>query len=152
MGAVFFYHLTRNPLAATLATLAEKSLAAGWRVEVRGRSEEMLRGLDAALWTREGFLPHGLAGGPHDADQPILLTTAPGGNGAACVMSVGGAEIAPDELAGLSRACILFDGHDPEAVQQARGQWTALTAAGIEAQYWSEESGRWEKKAESRKG
>ena len=31
----------------------------------------------------------------------------------------------------------------------ARGQWKALTGAGCAAEYWSEESGRWEKKAES---
>ncbi|MCW8843703.1 MAG: DNA polymerase III subunit chi, partial [Rhodobacteraceae bacterium] len=29
-----------------------------------------------------------------------------------------------------------------------RGQWKSLTDAGCAAQYWSEESGRWEKKAE----
>ena len=35
------------------------------------------------------------------------------------------------------------------ALDAARGQWRALTGAGCKAQYWSEESGRWEKKAES---
>ncbi|PTQ75240.1 DNA polymerase III subunit chi [Celeribacter persicus] len=152
MGAVYFYHLTRAPLAETLATLSEKSLSAGWRVEVRGRSDEMLRALDQALWLREGFLPHGMAGGPHDADQPVLLTTGAGGNSPACVMSVGGADLSAGEIAALDRACILFDGHDAEAVQHARVQWKTLTDAGTEAQYWSEESGRWEKKAESKKG
>ncbi|TNE69151.1 DNA polymerase III subunit chi [Celeribacter ethanolicus] len=152
MGAVYFYHLTRAPLIETLATLAEKSISAGWRVEVRGRSEEMLRGLDQALWLREGFLPHGMAGGPHDADQPVLLTTGTGGNKAACVMSVGGADLSAEEIAALDRACILFDGYDEAAVQHARVQWKTLTGAGAEAQYWSEESGRWEKKAESKKG
>ncbi len=152
MGAVYFYHLTRAPLVETLGALAEKSLSAGWRVEVRGRSIEQLRALDQALWLREGFLPHGLAGGPHDADQPILLSATPGGNAASCVMSVGGAEVSAEEIAALDRACILFDGHDMEAVQHARHQWKSLTSAGAEAQYWSEESGRWEKKAESKAG
>ena len=40
------------------------------------------------------------------------------------------------------------DGNDPAALDIARGQWKALTDAGCAAQYWSEESGRWEKKAE----
>lgn len=154
MGAVYFYHLTRAPLAETLGTLAEKSLSAGWRVEVRGRAEEMLRGLDQALWLREGFLPHGMAGGPHDADQPILMTTdagGAGGNQATCLMSVGGAELSVEEIQASERACILFDGYDEAAVQHARVQWKSLTDAGAEAQYWSEESGRWEKKAESKK-
>ncbi|SFI71170.1 DNA polymerase III subunit chi [Celeribacter neptunius] len=152
MGAVYFYHLTRAPLAETLGTLAEKSLSAGWRVEVRGRSDEMLRALDQALWLREGFLPHGMAGGPHDADQPILMTAGVGGNAASCIMSVGGAELTVAEIQAADRACILFDGYDEAAVQHARVQWKSLTDGGAEAQYWSEESGRWEKKAESKKG
>lgn len=64
-------------------------------------------------------------------------------------MSVGGAEVSADEVARADRVCILFDGHDFDAVQQARVQWKSLTGAGAQAQYWSEESGRWEKKAES---
>ncbi|MEM7720517.1 MAG: DNA polymerase III subunit chi, partial [Pseudomonadota bacterium] len=31
----------------------------------------------------------------------------------------------------------------------ARTQWRSLTEAGITAQYWAEEAGRWVKKAES---
>ena len=31
MGAAYFYHLTRQPLEATLPMLLEKSLGAGWR-------------------------------------------------------------------------------------------------------------------------
>lgn len=149
MGAAFFYHLTRGSLADTLGLLAEKSLSAGWRVEVRGCSEGLLTALDRALWQREGFLPHGQAGGAHDARQPILLTTAPGANAAECVMCVEGAEVSAEEIAAHARVCILFDGHDPAAVEAARGQWKALTGAGAAAQYWSEESGRWEMKAES---
>ena len=39
-----------------------------------------------------------------------------------------------------------------ETVEAARGQWKALTGAGLSAQYWSEESGRWQKKAEAGAG
>lgn len=150
-GTVMFYHLTRRPLEATLPMLLEKSLAAGWTVVVRGTSAERLAWLDEKLWLgrEDGFLPHGLAGGPHDADQPVLLTTAPEfANAARCLMCIDGAEVAPDEARMLERVCILFDGHDADALTHARAQWSALTAAGIAAQYWSEESGRWEKKAE----
>lgn len=153
MGEVFFYHLTRAPLEVTLRILLEKSLAAGWRVAVRGRSDEMLERLDAQLWLgpEDGFLPHGRAGGPHDAAQPVLLTTArTAANGASCVVSVGGAAIDAEEAAALARAMVLFDGHDPGAVQDARAQWKALAGAGAKAKYWSEDSGRWQMKAESR--
>lgn len=152
MGAAFFYHLTRKPLVETLAMLLEKSTAAGWRVAVRGVEPQGLAALDQALWLGpdDRFLPHGLAGGPHDAQQPILLTTEAGAaNDPACVMSVHGADVSPEEIATLERVCILFDGNDPEALDHARGQWKALKAAGASAQYWSEESGRWEKKAET---
>ncbi|SEL31637.1 DNA polymerase III subunit chi [Pacificibacter marinus] len=148
MGAAFFYHLTRNPLEVTLATLVEKSLGAGWRVEVRGRDDAQLKTLDAALWRRAGFLPHGIAGGAHDNAQPVLLTTGMGGNDATCIMCVGGADVTPDQISAADRVCILFDGHDSAGLEHARGQWKSLTDAGTEAQYWSEESGKWQMKAQ----
>ena len=152
MGAAYFYHLTQRPLVETLSMLAEKSLANGWRVAIRGSDEQGLAALDRALWTysEESFLPHGMAGGAHDADQPILLTTsAEAPNRPDCVMSVQGAEVSAAEVAALQRVCVLFDGHDPMALDQARGQGKRLTGEGAVAQYGSEESGRWEKKAES---
>lgn len=151
MGAAFFYHLTRRPLEATLPVLLDKARGAGWRVAVRGVDEGRLDWLDEKLWQgpEDGFLPHGRAGGPHDALQPILLTSGMAANDAQCLMCVDGASAEADEVQGLKRVCILFDGNDPQAVDAARGQWKALTTAGCEAQYWSEESGRWEKKAES---
>ena len=152
MGAAYFYHLTRRTLEATLPPLLEKALSAGWRVAVRGVDAERLDRLDAQLWLgpEDGFLPHGRAGGPHDADQPVLLTTeAACPNGATCVMAVDGAEGTAAEVQALARACILFDGNDAAALQAARAQWKALAGAGCAAQYWSEESGKWEKKAEA---
>ena len=151
MGAAYFYHLTRRPLEETLVMLLTKSLAAGWRVAVRGRDAGQLDWLDQKLWLigDESFLPHGRAGGAHDALQPVLLTDGAAANSAQCLMSIGGAEIDPAEISGLERVCVLFDGNDPGAVQQARDQWKALTDNGVSAQYWSEESGRWEKKAET---
>lgn len=152
MGAVYFYHLTRRPLEETLAVLLGKSLAAGWRVAVRGPDLGRLDWLDQKLWLgpEEGFLPHGLAGGPHDSDQPILLTSGfEAANDPACLMAIDGADVRADETEALERVCILFDGHNPDAVQAARVQWKGLTEAGCAAQYWSEESGSWQKKAES---
>ncbi|MEM6325212.1 MAG: DNA polymerase III subunit chi [Pseudomonadota bacterium] len=151
MGAAYFYHLTQAPLEATLPMLLNKALAAGWRVCVRGVATERLAWLDDALWLgpKEAFLPHGLAGGPHDADQPVLLTTQEARpNQAQCVMSVDGAAVSPEEVALLERVCVLFDGNDGVALETARGQWRFLTEAGCAAQYWSQETGRWEMKAQ----
>ncbi|MGR3525970.1 MAG: DNA polymerase III subunit chi [Paracoccaceae bacterium] len=151
MGAAYFYHLTRNPLEVTLPQLLGRAMQAGWRVAVRGRDPARMDWLDRQLWmgASDGFLPHGLAGGAHDAAQPVLLTTgAEAANDPACLMTVHGAEVGADEVQRLERVCVIFDGNDPTAVQIARAQWKALTDAGCAAQYWSEESGRWEMKAE----
>lgn len=152
MGAAYFYHLTRRPLAETLMMLLGKSLENGWRVAIRGTDRAGLEALDQALWLgpEEGFLPHGLAGGAYDADQPVLLTEQmEAANAPHCVMSVAGAEVTAAEVAALDRVCVLFDGNDEQALGRARAQWKALKEAGASAQYWSEESGRWEKKAET---
>ena len=151
MGAVYFYHLTRTPVEVTLPMLLGKALDAGWRVAVRGRDQGRLEWLDEKLWLgpEEAFVPHGLSMRPHAADQPVLLTLGEAPNDPRCVMSIDGAGVAAEEVTALERVCILFDGNDPAAVDHARGQWKALTGAGCAAQYWSEESGRWEKKAEA---
>ncbi|WP_108816030.1 DNA polymerase III subunit chi [Loktanella sp. Alg231-35] len=149
MGAAFFYHLTESPLEATLPMLIGKAQGAGWRVLVRGTDAALLKRLDDVLWQGpdDGFVPHGLAGGAHDADQPVLLGNVPS-DGFACVISVAGADVTADEVTATERTCILFDGHDGAALDHARGQWKTLTDAGCAAQYWAQEDGRWVKKAE----
>ena len=152
MGAAYFYHLTREPLDTALPQLLSRALAAGWRVVVKGPDAARMDWLDEKLWLgpEDDFMPHGRSGGPHDADQPVLLTTGEGAaNDPVCVMTVDGAGIDAEDVQRLERVCVLFDGNDPEAVDVARAQWKALTGAGCSAQYWSEESGRWEKKAEA---
>ena len=148
MAEVFFYPLTRQPLEQTLPQLLGLARKAGWRVTVRGVSPERLDWLDGKLWEGDGFLPHGLAGGPHDADQPILLTQDKAGNAPDCLISVDGAALDPDEVTTLKRAMVLFDGNDGEAVAHARTQWKAVTSADLPAKYWSQESGNWQMKAE----
>jgi DNA polymerase-3 subunit chi len=151
MGAVYFYHLTRNPIDVTLPMLLGKAAQAGWRVLVRGSNQTALEQLDKTLWAgpADSFLAHGMAGGAHDGDQRILLSTAMDTpNAAQCIMAVHGADLTVEEIAAKDRCCILFDGNDGDALARARTQWKELTDAGAAAQYWSEEGGRWEKKAE----
>ena len=150
MGVVMFYHLTRSAPEETLSGLLPRALAQGWRVMVRGTERAALERLDTRLWVDEGqpFLPHGLDGGPHDADQPVLLGTGSIANAAQGLFLIDGAETSVDEAQGLERVWILFDGADGAQLAAARSKWKALTEAGLPAQYWSEESGRWEKKAE----
>lgn len=131
--------------------LLGRAQQAGWRTLVRGTAPERMAWLDEKLWTGDremGFLPHGVAGGPHDALQPVLLSAQ--GDipaGFSCVMSVDGAAVTAQEVTDLDRVCILFDGNDPDALDVARSQWKTLKDAGATAEYWSEESGTWEMKA-----
>lgn len=148
MGSALFYHLTRSTPGQLLPMLIGKSLQAGWRVELRGRDRVRQAALDEMLWLGDGFLPHGLAGGAHDVRQPVLLTVEgqPATNAPSCLIAVAGADVSGDECARLERACILFDGNDPEAVDHARAQWRVLKSAAVTAEYWSEADGRWTRK------
>ena len=150
MGVVMFYHLTRSAPEETLAMLLPRALSQGWQVMVRGTDRAALERLDARLWLDEAnpFLPHGLEGGPHDARQPILLGQGAITNAAKGLFLIDGAETTPEEARPLERVWLLFDGGDGAQLAAARQKWKALTDAGLPAQYWSEESGRWEKKAE----
>lgn len=153
MTEVFFYHLTARPLEAALEPLLFRCLERDWKVLVRGRDRSRLEWLDEHLWvaTGEAFLPHGLAGGPHDHLQPVLLAEGEKGHpaGADVLVSIDGAPLTAGELAEAVRGMVLFDGNDPQAVEQARSQWKTLAAAGLKLVYWAEEGGRWIRKAES---
>jgi len=149
MSRILFYHLTEGSVEDTLAQLLPMAVSRGMRVDLRGRDAERLAVLDERLWggAEEGFLPHGLAGGPHDDRQPVLLTTAvtlrPG---VSALMSIDAAEVDPGEVAGLERVWILFDGSDETAVSAARAQWRQLSAAGVVLDYWTQQDGRWQRR------
>ena len=150
MAEIWFYHLQSRPLEQVLPTLLERSLARGWKVVVECSSRERLAALDDRLWTYadESFLPHGTAGEPDAAGNPIVLTTDAGNPNAAQVrFCVDGVRI-PDALDDYERVILMFDGDDPEALASAREDWKKLRARGLAATYWQQdETGRWEKKA-----
>ena len=151
MAAVaMFYHLTRAGLDDTVTMIVTRAMAQGWRVMLRSIDLGLLQHLDDKLWlgAEDSFLPHGLEGGASDADQPVLLGQGPIANGARGLVLLAGAGVARDELDGLERVWLLFDGADEGAVQAARGQWTLLTGWGLAAQYWSDEGGPWVKKSD----
>jgi len=151
VAEVFFYHLTSSTLGETLSQLLERTLQNNWRVLVRTGDENQLARLDTQLWGGNSpqFLPHGISGGTHDADQPILLTsTSDNTNGAKALMLVHGAKTTVDEVAQFERVSLVFNGNEEQAVQAARADWKTLTDAGVAAKYWSQASGRWEMKAE----
>lgn len=145
MAELWFYHLERSELERALPPLLEKCLQRGWRALVRGRTAERLAQLDNAIWSfrDDSFVPHGMEG---DAmRQPVWLTVETGNpNAAQALFLVENAE--PGDLAPFERACLLFDGNDPIALDSARSRWKEAKAAGITASYWKESAqGRWEK-------
>jgi DNA polymerase-3 subunit chi len=149
-ATVMFYHLTQKGLEDTLMPTLSKALERGWRVMIRAPDAGLLEHLDTRLWQgpEDGFLAHGLQGGPHDALQPVLLGSGPITNAAQCMFLLAGAELAQAEAADLERVWLIFDGADAAAVQAARVQWTRVTGWGLAAQYWSDETGTWVKKTE----
>jgi DNA polymerase-3 subunit chi len=145
---VWFYHLERTGLDQALPELLEKTLARGWKAIVRTTAAERVDHLDGWLWSYrdESFLPHGPAGEPGEARQPILLTTGQGNpNGADALFLIDGA--ATGELSGYARCVVLFDGADPGRVAAARAQWKEVRAKGFAVSYWKQQARGWEKQA-----
>lgn len=150
MTDVLFYHLENQPLERVIPVLLEKTLERGWKAVIETGSRERAEALDAALWTYrdESFLPHGVAGQPTDALQPVLITADnDNGNGANVRFFVD--RTVPRDTAGYDRIVYLFSGHDPDAVAEARVAWKALSGmAGNAVTYWQQDgNGRWVKKA-----
>lgn len=153
MGELRFYHLTEVPLERALPVMLERTLERDQKAVVRGGHAERLGFLNGLLWTYDdaGFLPHGMDGDADAAEHPVWLTTAADiPNGAKTLFLVDGANVSAEEINNMDVTALLFDGHDPAAVEAARGQWKALTEGGQKAVYWAQEDGgRWIKKAES---
>jgi DNA polymerase III subunit chi len=148
MPDILFYHLKGQRLEAALPLLLEKTLQRGWKAVVQAGSEERLKALDEALWTyrEESFLPHGRVVDGTPETQPILLSVEETrANGAEALFLVDRAPL-PTHY-DLERIILMFDGDDPDAVQEARGAWKTVTALGHPATYWQQEDGRWVKKA-----
>jgi len=146
---VLFYHLQGQSIDRVLPTLLEKSLERGWRIVVQAASDERVDALDAHLWTYrdDTFLPHGTDRESEAAAQPVVLTVNDHNPNAAQVrFLIDGAPL-PENPSTYQRIVLIFDGEDPAAVLQAREQWSAVKAAGLDLTYWQPDAdGRWQRK------
>ena len=116
MAELWFYHLEKSDLERALPPLLEKCLQRGWRALVRAGSPERVDQLDSAIWTfrEDSFVPHGREGDP--AKQPVWLTVEAGNpNDAQALFLVDDAE--PGDISAFERACLIFDGRDPAALE-----------------------------------
>jgi DNA polymerase-3 subunit chi len=150
MSEIVFYHLTELRLEQALPDLLEKCLARDWNVVVQTGTEERRDQLDDHLWTykESSFLPHAceesVMGNP--SNQPIWLTSLTENPNNAAVRFIVAGAVAPD-LSSYERGIYMFDGHDEEAVLDARERWKIEKAAGHDLAYWQQQDGRWVKKA-----
>lgn len=144
---IWFYHLERTSLDRVLPGLLEKSLANGWRANVRIGNEDRLKALDDLLWTyrQDSFLPHGSRADGFEVDQPIYLTCADDNpNQADVLFLVDGAPMSDPQL--FKRCITIFDARDSEAVEDARRAWKQAKADGYEVTYWQQTAkGGWQK-------
>ena len=138
---VDFYQLSRDPAELVLPKLAQGTLAAGERMLVVSEDADQLGRIGEALWTRipETFLANGIAGGEHDARQPILLASAAEpANGARYLALADGVW---RDMDGAERVFLLFP---PDRIDDARGAWRMLgTREGVERKYWRQEGSKW---------
>ena len=140
-----FYQLGGSPPEQVIASIAEKILAQDGRLLVVAADEGALARLDRQLWDRgpASFLPHGIAGGPDDARQPVLLATSADAPNLARNVLIADGEWREAALA-YDRAFYLFD---EGTLEGARLAWKLLAGRdGVERNYWALEDGRWTKK------
>lgn len=151
---IWFYHLERTSVEETLPPLLEKCVERGWRAIVRSTSPARLDAVDAGLWTYKpaSWLPHGKSTGDvdEDAHQPILLVHPPEAGSdmvleAPALFLLDGATW--DNVTGMSRIFVIFDGRDDDAVTRARSDWRTAKEAGFVPAYWQQsEDGKWSRK------
>ncbi|MEX0582511.1 MAG: DNA polymerase III subunit chi, partial [Sneathiella sp.] len=133
-----------------LPRLLEKVRERGFRVLVRGLSDDRIDLLDESLWTfrADSFLPHARAGDTIDAtEQPVLLTTTAEGNanGAPVLVLIEDAPAA--DIKSFERCLYMFDGNDDLALQAARNRWKALKDNDISVSYFQQTDEGWKKMA-----
>ena len=145
MARVDFYRLTRDPVERVLPALATRILANGDRLLVVAAPAMQRQAIDEALWTLQpaSFLPHGAAGSPDEAIEPILIagTIDPTpANGARLVALADGEW--RDEALGFDRVFLLFDN---SRIDDARALWRTLAAReDVDNRFWKQdENGRW---------
>jgi DNA polymerase-3 subunit chi len=67
-------------------------------------------------------------------------------NGATVRFLIDGAPV-PKDAGAYERIVLVFDGEDPDSLDEARTRWTEAKQNGFEVTYWQfDEQGRWQRK------
>ena len=145
MARVDFYRLTRDPVERVLPALASRILGNGDRLLIVAGPAMQRQAIDEALWTIQpaSFLPHGAAGSPDEAIEPILIagTLDPAPANGARLVALADGEWRDDAL-GFDRVFLLFDN---SRIDDARALWRSLAARDdVDNRFWKQdEGGRW---------
>ncbi|MCK5374668.1 MAG: DNA polymerase III subunit chi [Alphaproteobacteria bacterium] len=151
MTEIRFYHLQTRTQDQTLPVLLSKAYEQGKRIIVKMRNKQEVTALDKQLWVfnPNSFLPHGSAGTTKEKEaslQPIWLTDIDENPNNADVLMVGHG-VSSEMYDDFSLCCKIFDGHDSEAVAQAREDWQTYKDRDFEVTYWQQdERGGWSKR------
>ena len=147
MTDISFYHLIKRSMENVLPKLLEKTLEAGGRAVIFASSEEKVTEIDDLLWTYNpnSWLPHGTNKHGFTSEQPVLITSEnDNANDASYLFLIDGIRL--EQINGYKRIFDLFDGHDENAVIEARTRWTFYKEKGVQPTYWQEdENGKWDK-------
>ncbi|HEU4957393.1 MAG TPA: DNA polymerase III subunit chi [Sphingomicrobium sp.] len=142
---VDFYQLGAAQPDSVISAIAGRLVEENQRLLVVASDEGLLARLDRQLWDQgaASFLPHGLAGGPDDTAQPILLSTGTDAPNLARNLLIADGEWREAALT-YDRAFFLFD---EGTLDGARLAWKLLAGReGVERNYWALEDGKWVKK------
>ena len=138
---VDFYQLSTTPVEDALPALAVKMRESGaWVLVVSGDQAQLTR-LSEALWAvKDNFLAHGLAGGLHDARQPILLANNLDASNAARFLALADGKWR-EGAKEFERVFLLFDN---SMIDDARATWRSLDGReGLERKFWRQEGKGW---------
>jgi DNA polymerase III subunit chi len=145
MTEVWFFHLDKQTLEHVLPRIVTSSLARGWRMVIETAQPDRLAKLSEMLWASEdvAFLPHGMDGDANSDRQPVWLTaSSENPNNASVRVLLDGAK--PADISKLTRAVLMFDGNDQQAIEAAREEWKRQKADGHSVSYWKQdENGKW---------
>ena len=149
MPEVWFYHLEKQPLDHVLPRIVSKAIERGLPLVIETTNQDHITKISDMLWAAEdvAFLPHGFEGDGQGELQPVWLTIGPD-NPNESKMRIFTHGAIPADISTLSRAMLMFDGNDPQALDAARAEWKRQKSAGHSVIYWrQDENGKWQDQA-----
>ncbi len=146
---ISFYELNATSLERTLPKLVQKAYEQGKRGIIVFDDEELLKNLNASLWTfgKTAFIPHGsVFDGIEPEEQPFWLSLdLENKNGAHYIFATQGQMV--DEKLGFERCFDIFYGVNPEDVKEAQKRKDDYLSKELQVNWWCETlDQKWEKK------